>query len=472
MRILRTELEVWCLGRLYRGGAVTLSPCRRGWPIRQFGQLLMAISLNRGERCTAGLQTTCQVLDEFPQPGGAARVAGRHTIEQPRGPRRRHPRRHPPTRRRHAHPAHPPLCGARRSRPGDPLRSAPRDAASRRARLAEGRARRRRRRFARTPARSSWRLATSICSQLCSKRPRTKSIPIASDVLATISRAGRPPVPRPGPMGRRRCEPAGTIHRSSATTFSTRSNNRSAAMRSTSGPKFWTHSCSWPRSTTRPFSRFCATPVTLASSPMVDALTTSEDSGIMERLVELLRDTDAPTAALEVIAKRGDQQFLEHPAARAEASRSAPRAAQHEATCATSSGWNRIANNYWNSMAGRKPSPSIWPRPATSAATRCSNYLPVCCRDGLAEGRRASCQALARFDEPQGRRAGAGRTRRSGRRRPGRGGAATPPAPVARRAPAAGWLARCSVGGSSRRRPFVVGGIQFCPLPHNVRPAG
>ena len=45
-------------------------------------------------------------------------------------------------------------------------------------------------------------------------------------------------------------------------------------------------------------------------APMVAALATSEDSGIMERLVELLRDTDAPTAALEVVAQRGDQQFL------------------------------------------------------------------------------------------------------------------------------------------------------------------
>src|SRR4029079_8300371 len=42
----------------------------------------------------------------------------------------------------------------------------------------------------------------------------------------------------------------------------------------------------------------------------IQTLSTSQDSGIMERLVDLLRDTEAPNAALEVIAARNDLQFV------------------------------------------------------------------------------------------------------------------------------------------------------------------
>ena len=42
----------------------------------------------------------------------------------------------------------------------------------------------------------------------------------------------------------------------------------------------------------------------------IQTLSASQDSGIMERLVDLLRDTDAPNAALEIIAARNDLQFV------------------------------------------------------------------------------------------------------------------------------------------------------------------
>ncbi len=45
--------------------------------------------------------------------------------------------------------------------------------------------------------------------------------------------------------------------------------------------------------------------------PVVTELATTQDIGIMERLVGLFRDTDAPAAALKIVASRTDERFVD-----------------------------------------------------------------------------------------------------------------------------------------------------------------
>src|SRR5262249_18794027 len=58
------------------------------------------------------------------------------------------------------------------------------------------------------------------------------------------------------------------------------------------------------------FLRILRDPQHACHMDMLRALSTSQDFGVIERLVELLRDTETPTAALEIIASRGDDAFL------------------------------------------------------------------------------------------------------------------------------------------------------------------
>ena len=64
------------------------------------------------------------------------------------------------------------------------------------------------------------------------------------------------------------------------------------------------------------FLKILGDPTHACHDPMVAALSNSEDSGIMKRLVELLRDTDAPPVALQIIAARARSTIPEHSPAR------------------------------------------------------------------------------------------------------------------------------------------------------------
>jgi hypothetical protein len=133
---------------------------------------------------------------------------------------------------------------------------------------------------------------------------------------------------------------------------------------------------------------------------MIEALATSEDSGIMERLVELLRDTDAPAAALEVIARRCDAEFLnillyeiKHPA---------PLRVLANMKRLCSVAWLEANRNQLLDLDGRAQAIAIDLAVASSISDESLfELLALMLRDGLAEGRRASCQAIARFEGPQ-----------------------------------------------------------------------
>jgi hypothetical protein len=133
-------------------------------------------------------------------------------------------------------------------------------------------------------------------------------------------------------------------------------------------------------------------------APMVAALSTSEDSGIMERLVELLRDTDAPIAALEVVAERGDPQFLnillhelKHPA---------PLRVLHNMKRLHRVVWLESKRELLLELDGRAQAVAVDLAAASSISSESLfKLLELVLGDGLAEGRRASCQALARFGD-------------------------------------------------------------------------
>lgn len=133
-------------------------------------------------------------------------------------------------------------------------------------------------------------------------------------------------------------------------------------------------------------------------TPMVEALSTSQDSGIMERLVELFRDTEAPAAALELIACRGDPQFLnillhelKHPA---------PLRVLHNMRRLRNVAWLETHRELLLELDGRAQAVAAELATASDMSRDALfDLLAFLLRGGLAEGRRASCQALAKFEE-------------------------------------------------------------------------
>jgi HEAT repeat protein len=144
------------------------------------------------------------------------------------------------------------------------------------------------------------------------------------------------------------------------------------------------------------FLRILRDPHHACHAKTVAALSTSEDSGIMERLVELLRDTEAPDAALEIVAKRGDQQFLnillhelKHPA---------PLRVLHNMNRMQSVVWLESRRAMLLDLDGRAQAVAIDLALASSMSDAALfNLFSYVLQNGLAEGRRASCQALGKF---------------------------------------------------------------------------
>jgi hypothetical protein len=130
----------------------------------------------------------------------------------------------------------------------------------------------------------------------------------------------------------------------------------------------------------------------------VEALSTSEDSGIMERLVELLRDTEAPTAALEIVASRGDEQFVnlllhefKHPV---------PIRVLHNMNRLRNVSWLERNPDLLLEFDGRAQAVAVEMAGASELnPDALFELLALLMRGGLTEGRRASCQALARFED-------------------------------------------------------------------------
>jgi HEAT repeat protein len=133
--------------------------------------------------------------------------------------------------------------------------------------------------------------------------------------------------------------------------------------------------------------------------PIVASLSTSAVTPILDLLSEMLHDAQVPSNILQIVANRQDRKFLNHFLGRMTLPLSL-RVAQN---------MKRLASVAWLQQ-GREVLPHLDPRAqavaielaTASALDRNDIYqlLVLLLKRGTAEGRRASCEALARFPEP------------------------------------------------------------------------
>ncbi len=131
--------------------------------------------------------------------------------------------------------------------------------------------------------------------------------------------------------------------------------------------------------------------------PVINELTSTQDSGIVERLFEVLRDTDAPTAVLDVVASRSDQQFVDillngitYPV---------PLRILHNFRRISHVAWLEEHHELLLELGGRAQAVAVELAVASNVnRDRVFDLLAFLLKNALAEGRRASCQALAKFN--------------------------------------------------------------------------
>jgi hypothetical protein len=133
---------------------------------------------------------------------------------------------------------------------------------------------------------------------------------------------------------------------------------------------------------------------------VVSALATSNDAGVVQRLVELLRDTDAPDAVLRAISGRTDAafvQFLLH-----ELKHPVPVRVLHNMKRMRRVAW--LEANHDRILETDGGAQTVAVDLATASAMERDlvfQFLALMLKDGLSEGRRAACQALAAFQGPE-----------------------------------------------------------------------
>jgi len=135
-------------------------------------------------------------------------------------------------------------------------------------------------------------------------------------------------------------------------------------------------------------------------SQLMSSLSSNKTPAVMERLVALLRDTDAPIAALEAIGRRTDRPFvdfllhdLKHPV---------PLRVLHNMKRLRSVAWLEGQRDMLLEFDGGAQAVAI-DLAMASAIDRDALFelLKLVVRHGLAEGRRASCYALAAFKQQE-----------------------------------------------------------------------
>jgi HEAT repeat protein len=141
-------------------------------------------------------------------------------------------------------------------------------------------------------------------------------------------------------------------------------------------------------------------PQHLCHAPMVGILTTSSRPLVLERLVALLRDAEAPKAALEVIGRRIDRAFVDylllsfrHPV---------PLRVLHNMKRLRSIAWLESHRELLLDLDGRAQALALELAAASGIEdSALFDLVVLLAREGLAEARRGACQALAKFDGPQ-----------------------------------------------------------------------
>ncbi len=133
---------------------------------------------------------------------------------------------------------------------------------------------------------------------------------------------------------------------------------------------------------------------------LVSSLSSNKSPAVIERLVALLRDTAAPTAALQAIARRTDSPFvdfllheLKHPV---------PLRVLHNMKQMRTVAWLDTTRSMLLDFDGRAQAIAVDLAMASQIdRDALFELLKQILRQGLTEGRRASCQALAAFNGPE-----------------------------------------------------------------------
>lgn len=131
-------------------------------------------------------------------------------------------------------------------------------------------------------------------------------------------------------------------------------------------------------------------------APMVAELSLTQDAGIIERFVEMLRDTDTPTAALEIVARRTDHQFVD--VVLNGLKRPVPLRVLHNMKRLNYIAWLEAHRSLLLEFDGRAQAVGV-ELALASEMNRDSLFelLMFMLQNGLTEARRASCQALSKF---------------------------------------------------------------------------
>jgi HEAT repeat protein len=135
-------------------------------------------------------------------------------------------------------------------------------------------------------------------------------------------------------------------------------------------------------------------------APVIAELTSSPDFGIMERLVEMLRDTDTPPAALKIISHRSDERFVD--LLLNSIKRPVPIRVLHNMKCLGDVAWLEEHRALLLELDGRAQAVAV-DLAMASGLNRSSvfEFLVFFLQNGLTEARRACCQALSKFESPQ-----------------------------------------------------------------------
>jgi HEAT repeat protein len=129
---------------------------------------------------------------------------------------------------------------------------------------------------------------------------------------------------------------------------------------------------------------------------IVSAMATSDDAAVIHRLVELLRDTDAPEAALTAISRRTDESFVTH--LLQELKHPAPVRVLHNMKRMRRVAWLETNHDRILETSGRGQTVAVDLATASGMdRALVFRFLALILRDGLSEGRRAACQALVAF---------------------------------------------------------------------------
>lgn len=133
---------------------------------------------------------------------------------------------------------------------------------------------------------------------------------------------------------------------------------------------------------------------------VIAELTSTQDFAIMERLVEMLRDTDTPPAALKIIARRADERFVD--ILLNSLKRPVPIRVLHNMKGLGHVAWLEEKRELLLELDGRAQAVAVELAMASSLSRNAAfEFLVFLLQNGLTDARRACCQALTKFENPQ-----------------------------------------------------------------------